>query len=131
MKSIEENKLSTDLSKSLRHQHPFSLIERTNFLELFSLAFDSYVYKSQFSSVIFNRKADYTDRETALIGLVSTLAANFSQAAESGSVKEINFASALIAPARMDFHCSQVSDIHSPGFNRFTASKHTAIVIGL
>lgn len=35
LKSIQESAVSRDLSGSLRHQHPFSLLERSLFLEVF------------------------------------------------------------------------------------------------
>jgi hypothetical protein len=129
LKSVEENKLSSELSGILRQQHPFSIIEKSQFFEIFSLAFDSYVYKDRYSSVIFNRKDDYTDRETSLIGLVSSLAANFSEAVENGEDDEIDTLSAILDRASIEFHCSQAADIHSPGFNRFTSGKPTALVI--
>ncbi|MCQ1779146.1 hypothetical protein NOJ05_18235 [Neorhizobium galegae] len=129
VREVDENKLSTILSSSLRHQHPFSLIEQSLFFEIFSLTFDSYVYKDQFSSVIFNRKDDYTDRETALIGIISSLAANFAQAVDEDQEAEIDALTAILSQASMEFHCAQAADIHSPGFNRFTSSKHTALVI--
>lgn len=132
LREIDENKLSTPLSSGLRHQHPFSLLERSLFLELFSLTFDSYVYKDHYSSVIFNRKDDYTDRETSLIGIISSLSANFMQAVEEGdeqALHSLNALSAILSQASMEFHCQQASDIHSPGFNRFTSSMPTALVI--
>lgn len=129
VREVDENKLSTRLSSSLRHQHPFSLIENSLFLEIFSLTFDSYVFKDHHSSVIFNRKDDYTDRETSLIGVISSLAANFTQAVEEGDDNELNPLSAILSRASIEFHCSQAADIHSPGFNRFTSSKATALVI--
>lgn len=129
LREVEENKLSSKLSSSLRHQHPFSLIEQSLFFELFSLTFDSYVYKDHFSSVIFNTKEDYTDRETSLIGIVSSLAANFAQAVDEDHEADIDALSAILSQASMEFHCAQAADIHSPGFNRFTSSKHTALVI--
>ncbi|MBY3493887.1 hypothetical protein [Rhizobium laguerreae] len=129
IREVDENKLSTNLSSSLRHQHPFSLIEQSIFLEIFSLTYDSYVFKDHFSSVIFNRKDDYTDRETALIGIIASLAANFAQAVDEHQEAEIDALTAILSQASMEFHCSQAADIHSPGFNRFTSSKHTALVI--
>lgn len=129
LKGIEENKISSPLSFSLRHQHPFSLIEKTLFFEIFSLAFDSYVYNDRHSSVIFNTKSDYTDRETALMGIVSSLAANYCEAVESDRKNKIDPLMAILSQASMEYHCSQASDVHSPGFNRFTSSTPTALVI--
>ncbi len=129
LREVDENKLSSRLSSSLRHQHPFSLIENSLFLEIFSLTFDSYVFRDHYSSVIFNTKDDYTDREASLIGVISSLAANFSQAVDEKDEDQIGILSAILSQASMEYHCSQAADIHSPGFNRFTSSKHTALVI--
>ncbi|RCW27794.1 hypothetical protein DFR48_102280 [Ciceribacter lividus] len=129
LKEIEENTVSSSLSQSLRHQHPFSLIERSRFPEVFSLAYDSFVYGERHSSVLFNRKVDYTDRETSLIGLVSSISAVFCEAVSTGDQDEIDLLTALLSQASMEYHCQQAADIHSPGFNRFISSTATALVI--
>jgi hypothetical protein len=124
-----ENKISTRLSKSLRNEHPFSLIERTLFLEVFSLAFSSYVFLDHHSATIYNTKNDYLDLETSLLGLVSSMAATMSEKVEKGEGDEFDPVDALFEGASIEFHCSIASDIHSEGFSRFTSEKITPLVI--
>ncbi|WP_292578231.1 hypothetical protein, partial [Mesorhizobium sp.] len=42
--SIDEGKISASLSVSLRHQHAFSLVERSHFIEVFALVNGTYTY---------------------------------------------------------------------------------------
>lgn len=127
--NVPENKVSTPLSSSLRHQHPFNLLEKSLFLEVFSLAFSSYVYNDHYSATIFNTKDDYLDRETSLIGLVSTLSATFCEKVSKGEENHFDLLDAIFEQASIEFHCSQAADIHSEGFNRFTSAKATPLVI--
>lgn len=129
LREVDENTVSTRLSSSLRHQHPFSILEKSVFTEVFSLAYDSFVFGEQHSSVLFNRKNDYTDRETALIGIVSSIAAVLCEAVTNHDDDDVDLLTALLSQASMEFHCQQAADIHSPGFNRFTSSTPTALVI--
>lgn len=124
-----ENKISTMLSKALRHEHPFSLIERNLFLEVFSLAFSSYVFLDHHSATIYNTKNDYLDLETSLLGLVSSMAATMSEKVENGEDDGFDPIDAIFEGASIEFHCSIASDIHSEGFSRFTGSKFTPLVI--
>jgi hypothetical protein len=124
-----ENKISTDLSRSLRNEHPFSLTERSLFLEVFSLAFSSYVFGEHHSATIYNTKDDYLDLEASLLGLVSRMAATVSERIDKGVGDEFDVISALFSQASIEYHCSVATDVHSKGFNRFTSSKFTPFVI--
>jgi hypothetical protein len=52
---IDENKLSSELSGSLRQQHPFSLVGQSRFIEVFALANSSYSYGEHYVATIHNR----------------------------------------------------------------------------
>lgn len=93
------------------------------------MTFDSYVFGEHHSSVIFNRKNDYLDRDSALIGAISSLSAKFCEAVEENSAEAIDPLVAILSHASIEYHCSQAMDIHSPGFQRFTSSMKTALVI--
>lgn len=124
-----ENKLSTPLSRSLRNEYPFSLLEKSLFLEVFSLAFNSYVFGEHHSATIFNEKDDFLDLETALLGIVSRIAARVTEAVDKDDTENVDIWAALFEAASIEYHCSIASDVHSIGFNRFTASKITPLVI--
>ncbi|MER9531040.1 hypothetical protein NLY43_04300 [Mesorhizobium sp. C416B] len=127
---IRENKISTALSDSLRSQHPFTLLGQSLFIEVFSLAHGSFVFKDRRVATIYNRLDDFLDMDAALIGNVSRLAAS-ACAAIAGDVEGLGkeVLAALVSSPDIEFTCAQESDIHSSGFTRFISGAMTPLVV--
>ena len=51
---VDESKVSSTLAASLRNQHPFVILEKSLFPEVFSLAYKNYVFGDRSGSVVFN-----------------------------------------------------------------------------
>lgn len=130
---ISEHQVSHKLRKSLRTQHSFSLVERSLFSEILSFSFKNYIYGEEFSSLILNTKDDYTDRETSLLGIISQLAAIFSEEVEKGNNPDpsIRAFTKFFQDSSVEYSCFHSSDIHSEGYNWFRGAKQTAFVIAL
>jgi len=73
-RSVPENIVSRVLSQSLRHPHPFTILERSLHLEVLSLVYGSFVYGDRHVSTIYN-SSDFLDADAALLGAISRLAA--------------------------------------------------------
>lgn len=126
--SVDEGKISTPLSASLRQQHAFSLVERSHFIEVFALVNGSYSFGDRTVATIYNREADFLDADSALMGVLSKLSASACAAlARDGKIGDI--LAAVVSAAPIEFTCSQESDIHSEGFTRFISSAITPMVI--
>ncbi|MGN6773371.1 MAG: hypothetical protein ACTHJQ_26525 [Rhizobiaceae bacterium] len=126
--NVDEGKLSEHLAKSLRHQHPFSLIERSRFLEVFALANASYQFGTQTVATVYNRKNDFLDSDAALMGVIAKLAAAACAALDNkGQIGDPLQAVVSVPP--IEYTCSQESDIHSEGFTRFISGALTPLVI--
>src|SRR5438874_9633482 len=82
--NFPENMISTALSQSLRHQHPFTLLERSLFVETFSLVHGSFVYGDRHVSTIYNDRSDFLDSDAALLGAISRLSAAASRSVDLG-----------------------------------------------
>jgi hypothetical protein len=126
-----ENTISTALSLSLRQTHPFTLIERSLFVEAFSLAYGSFVYDGRHVSTIHNYKDDYLDADSALLGTVSRLAAAACLAMDlkQDGLGKREILNVIFANPPIEYTCSQSIDVHSQGFNRYESGKIVAIVI--
>ncbi|WP_093758974.1 hypothetical protein [Tardiphaga sp. OK245] len=126
-----ENSVSTGLSKSLRNQHPFTLLERSNHLEVFSLAYGSFVHGDHHAATVYNDRDDFLDSDAAFLGVISRLA--------SAAVKSLDESRTNLTPAALldvlvreppiEYTCSQEADIHSPGFTRYISAAIVALVI--
>lgn len=130
--SIRESQVSPALSESLRHQHPFSLVEKSLFAEVFAVAYSCFVYGDRHSAVIFNKKNDYLDKDAAFLALISKMAAVYCRVAKEGIEPPSRQATAialLLNEVPVEYTCSQIIDIHSPGFNRFLSGMPTPLII--
>ena len=67
VRSVKENSLSSALSKSLRNQYPFNLIERSLYREVFALLYSSYVEGDIHCSTIQNGH-DFMDVDSHFSG---------------------------------------------------------------
>jgi hypothetical protein len=130
MGNFAENTVSTALSLSLRHQHPFTLLEKDLHVEVFSLAYGSFVYGERHAATVYNDKSDFLDSDAALLGAVSRLAAAALQSIDTkGDLAGENLLDILLRSPPIEYTCTQEADIHSPGFNRYIAGSAVALVI--
>jgi len=132
LSEIDERKISGELSSSLRHQHPFSLIERSLYNEIFSIAYHNFFSPESFSSLLLNNNAEFLDSDSAFIGLISNISAyaNYlSDRAELVAAQPVvhDILNLFFEGVPIDYSCAQSSDIHSAGFTRLISSKATAI----
>lgn len=67
LSKVKENSLSPILSEALRHQHPFTLVERSRFLEIMSLAYSSFIFKDHHVATIYNGD-DFLNTDSSFIG---------------------------------------------------------------
>jgi hypothetical protein len=127
---IAEHKLSVPLISSLRHQNPFSLLERSLFPEVFSVAYTNFIFGDRHSCTIFNEADDYLDRDAALLGLISQISAALAYAIDEGTEDaNIDLVGLFLASIPIEYSCSQSADIHSEGFNRFISGKLTPLML--
>lgn len=70
-----ENSVSVALAKSLRHQHAFSLLDKSLYIEALSLVHGSFVFGDRHTAMIYNSESDFLDADAALLGAISRLAA--------------------------------------------------------
>jgi hypothetical protein len=127
---VLEHKLSFALSSALRHQNPFTLLERSLFTEVFALAYTNFEYAGLHSGTVYNTKDDYIDRDSAFLGLVSQVSAILCQRNERDSTGVApGLLDSILTQHPIEYSCSQTSDIHSEGFNRFLSSKATPLII--
>jgi hypothetical protein len=128
--SVEENKISTKLAQSLRHQHPFSLIEISLKVEAFSLAYGSFVYGDRHVATIYNDGADFLDSDAAFLSTVSRLASAASEAVENKTnITTSKLLDLLLANPNIVYTCTQEADIHSAGFLRYISGTPVSLVI--
>jgi len=129
--SYPENTISTPLSRALRHQHPFTLLEKSLHLEVFALAYGSFVYKDHFAATVYNDKRDFLDADGALLGAISRLSAAALRSMDNGEdgISDADLADILLRNPPIEYTCTQQVDIHSPGFTRYTAATAVALVI--
>ncbi|MBF9233396.1 hypothetical protein [Microvirga alba] len=130
LSEVKENMVSSPLSQSLRQTHPFTLLERSIRLEVFSLAYGSFVMGDRHTATVYNAN-DYLDADAAFLGTVSRLAAAACQALDRGALKldASTLVDLLLKSPPIEYTCSQAVDIHSPGFNRYTSGTIVALVI--
>ena len=127
---IEENKVSSGLAQSLRHQHPFNLIEKSFNVEAFSLAYGSFVYGDRHVATIYNDGEDFLDADAAFLSTISRLASAASEAVDGeeeligGALLDI-----LLANPNILYTCTQAADIHSAGFLRYISGTTVPLVI--
>jgi len=126
----QENSVSAELSKSLRHPHPFTVLERSLYTEVLSIIHRSFSYSHSHVATIENG-ADFLDSDSALLGIISRLSASATEAVlekipELGGRGIINI---LISEPPIDYTCNQSSDIHSPGFTRLNGKSIAALVV--
>lgn len=130
--SFEERTVSGELSISLRHQVPFSLLARSLYLEVFALAYGTYVYGDRHAATIYNG-GDYLDADASLLSNISKLAAFACIAVDKNtrqeSIDSQQLLQILLGNPPIDYTCSQEADIHSPGFNRYTSGTTVPLVI--
>ncbi len=128
--SISEHKLSIPLISSLRHQNPFSLLERSLFPEVLSVAYTNFVFGDRHCCTIFNEADDYLDRDAALLGLISQVSGALAFAIETKAASDnVDLVSLFLASIPIEYSCSQSVDIHSAGFNRYISSKLTPLMV--
>jgi hypothetical protein len=130
LNSIPENKVSTQLSQVLRHQHPFSLLERSLRIEAFALAYGSFVYGDRHVATIYNDGADFLDADAAFLSTVSRLASAASEAVENETdLTGSKLLDLLLANPNILYTCTQEADIHSAGFLRYISGTTVSLVI--
>jgi hypothetical protein len=126
---LDEGQISTPLSTSLRHQHPFSLVGRSQYVEVMAVAHPNYVFGERTVATVYNRKDDFLDSDSSLIGNLSKLAGATLQAMSTEQDLGAVTVRTLFAGVSHEFTCNQESDIHSEGFTRFISSALTPLVI--
>jgi hypothetical protein len=131
LSNFPENMISVALSQSLRNQHPFTLLERSLWLETFALVHGSFVYGDRHVSTIYNDRSDFLDSDAALLGAISRLSAAASQAVDEGlaDIGITDLIDILLRSPPIEYTCTQEADIHSAGFNRYISGAITALVI--
>jgi hypothetical protein len=125
----KENTVSSRLSEALRNQHPFTLLEKSVFIEVFSLAFSSFIYEGRHVSTIFNGD-DFLDSDSSLLGIVSRLASHSCYQIENGIALEKgarDILALIISSPPIEYTCTQESDIHSEGFTRYISGTVTPL----
>lgn len=129
--SVPENSVSVALSNSLRHQHPFSLLEKNLYVEIFSLAHGSFVYGDRHASTIYNTESDFLDADAAFLGAISRLAAAACRAVDEGksTLDASDLVDVLLRTPPIEYTCTQAADIHSAGFNRYVSGTVVSLVI--
>jgi len=127
----QEKTVSNDLSWSLRQTHPFTLLQRSLHLEVFSLAFSSFVFGDHYVSTIFNASDDYLDADSALLGMASRLASSACVAMDHNraGLSLDDILTIILSTPPIEYSCSQAIDIHSEGFNRYVSGKIVPLVI--
>jgi hypothetical protein len=127
--NYRENMVSSALSDALRTTHPFTLLEKSVFVEVLSLAYGSFVFGERHVSTIYNGQ-DYLDSDSALLGAISRLSAAACLAIDTGKLGlgDEPLISLLLSSPPIEYSCQQESDIHSPGFTRYISAKTVAIV---
>jgi hypothetical protein len=126
-----ENSVSTALSQSLRNQHPFTLLEKSAHLEVFSLAYGSFVHGDHHAATVYNDRDDFLDSDAALLGVISRLAAAACRSLDEGQDRlfAAGLLDVLVRNPPIEYTCSQEADIHSPGFTRYISGAIVALVI--
>lgn len=129
--AVPESSVSAALSNSLRHQHPFTLLEKSLYVEVLSLIHGSFVYGDRHASVIYNTLSDFLDADAALLGAISRLAAAAALSVDTGKgqLAAADLLDVLLRTPPLDYTCSQAADIHSPGFNRYVSGTIVSLVI--
>ncbi len=131
IKNVRENTLSYPLTEALRNQHAFTLIEKSKFIEVMSIAYSSFIFNEQHVSTIYNGD-DFLDSDSAFLGTVSKLVSAAYEAAEkkeNGLGRSI--IDILLSSTPTEFTCAQESDIHSAGFTRLISATPVAIAIAV
>jgi hypothetical protein len=128
---VPENTVSRDLSLSLRHQHPFTVLEKSRYVEVLSLVHGSFIYGDRHSSMIYNEAGDFLDADAALLGAISRLAAAACRSIDEGKgeLGAADLVDVLLRSPPIEYTCAQEADIHSPGFNRYVSATVVALVI--
>jgi hypothetical protein len=128
-KSIKENTISSAMSDALRNQHPFSLVEKSIFIEAFSLAYDSFIYDDRYVATVFSGD-DYLDSDSTLLAIISRLAsATYYDVDHGVDSHMMDVISTLLSISPIEYTSSQAIDIHSPGFIRYVSGKAVPLVI--
>jgi hypothetical protein len=131
IKKYRENSVSSGLSMVLRHQHPFTILERSVYLEVFSLAYGSFVYGDRHAATVYNDESDFLDSDAALLGVISRPAAAACKLLDEGktTLPVSDIIDVLLRDPPIEYTCSQEVDIHSAGFNRYTSVTIVSLVI--
>jgi hypothetical protein len=129
LESVKENSLSSELSETLRQTHPFTLVERSRFIEVMSIAYSSFVFQGAHVATVYNGD-DFLDADSAYLGVLSKLAAaacwSIDNAKEGLGHELIDV---VIGSQSPEYTCSQVSAIHSPGFTRLISGTMVSIAV--
>lgn len=133
LSSVDEQKLSTKLSRSLRVRHTFTILERSIFPEVLSLAYSNFIYNDIFSSVIINSLDDFIDKDAALLSLISRLSALCTEKyiTESGHPDIGDLFSIILSSGEIEYASQIATDIHSAGFSRYLGTTPTALVMAV
>ncbi|MFG1190998.1 hypothetical protein [Xanthobacter flavus] len=133
LSSVDEQKLSTKLSRSLRVRHTFTILERSIFPEILSLAYSNFIYNGMFSSVIINSLDDFIDKDAALLSVISRLSALCTEKyiTESGHPDIVDLFSIILSSGNIEYTSQIATDIHSAGFSRYLGATPTALVIAV
>lgn len=129
--TFSEPMISGPLSRSLRHQHPFTLLERSFYVEVLSLVHGSFVYGDRHVATVYNDLNDFLDADAALLGAISRLssAATRSIDLEHDHLKISELIDILIRNPPIEYTCNQATDIHSAGFTRYVSAVIVPLVI--
>ncbi|WP_182179367.1 hypothetical protein [Methylobacterium radiotolerans] len=130
-RGFPERMVSRALSDSLRQVHPFALVEQSLYFELFSLYFDSYVFKDRNASTIFNGE-EFLDADASLLSNITKIAAaaciaiDYEDDGRSPLYEDL--LGTILTNPPIEYTCSQESDIHSEGFTRLTSARLVPLV---
>jgi hypothetical protein len=129
IRKVRENMISTELSESLRNQHAFTALAESLHVEVYSLAYASFVKGETYVASIFN-STDYLDADSALLGLISRLASAACFAIDNGfeGLGPGSDLDIIFNTPPLEYTCSHEIDIHSPGFNRYVSGKMVPLV---
>jgi hypothetical protein len=126
-----ENSVSTNLSQALRNQHPFTLLEKSAYLEVFSLAYGSFVHGDHHAATVYNDRNDFLDSDSAFLGVISRLASAAAKSLDESrsSLTPAELLDVLVREPPIEYTCNQAADIHSPGFTRYISGAIVPLVI--
>lgn len=130
--SYPERAVSSALSSTLRQSYPFTVLEQSLYLEVFALAYDTYVYGDRHAATIFNG-SEFLDADASLLSNITKIAAAACVALDAkkdiGDFTPSMLLNVLLRNPPIEYTSNQSSDIHSPGFTRYTSGTIVPLAV--